>query len=62
MILDELDKNLIVCLSHDGRMSFKDIAEELDVTEKTIRLRYKKLVDSGVLKVVAMDGSKSSSA
>ena len=52
--LDELDRGLIVCLSHDGRMSFKDIAEELEVTEKTIRMRYKKLVDGGVLKVVGI--------
>ncbi|WP_420541531.1 Lrp/AsnC family transcriptional regulator [Guptibacillus sedimenti] len=52
--LDELDKGLIVCLSHDGRMSFKDIAEKLQVTEKTIRLRYKKLVDAEVLKVVGI--------
>jgi len=52
--LDELDKGLIVCLSHDGRMSFKEIAEELTVTEKTIRMRYKKLVDGKVLKVVGI--------
>jgi Lrp/AsnC family transcriptional regulator, regulator for asnA, asnC and gidA len=52
--LDDLDRGLMVCLSHDGRMSFKDIAEELQVTEKTIRMRYKKLVDAEVLKVVGI--------
>jgi Lrp/AsnC family transcriptional regulator, regulator for asnA, asnC and gidA len=52
--LDDLDRGLMVCLSHDGRMSFKDIAEELQVTEKTIRIRYKKLVDAEVLKVVGI--------
>jgi Lrp/AsnC family transcriptional regulator, regulator for asnA, asnC and gidA len=52
--LDDLDRGLMVCLSRDGRMSFKDIAEELQVTEKTIRMRYKKLVDAEVLKVVGI--------
>lgn len=34
----------------DGRKSFKLIAEELSVTENTIRSRVNKLVDEGILK------------
>jgi Lrp/AsnC family transcriptional regulator for asnA, asnC and gidA len=33
----------------DGRKSFKAIAEELSVSENTIRARVSKLVEEGVL-------------
>ncbi|WP_018924112.1 Lrp/AsnC family transcriptional regulator [Salsuginibacillus kocurii] len=52
--LDELDRAIIRCLSQDGRRSFTDIAQTLDVTEKTIRTRYRNLTDSGLLQVGAI--------
>jgi Lrp/AsnC family transcriptional regulator, regulator for asnA, asnC and gidA len=52
--LDEWDKDIIKCLSKDGRVSFTEIASTLNVTEKTIRLRYKNLVDNGIISVVGV--------
>ena len=38
----------------DGRRVFREVAEELGVTENTVRARYRKLVESGVLEVTAL--------
>lgn len=52
--IDDLDRGIIKALSMDGRMSFKEIAGRLNVTEKTIRLRYKSLVENKILEVVGV--------
>jgi Lrp/AsnC family transcriptional regulator for asnA, asnC and gidA len=52
--LDALDKGIIKLLAQDGRMSFTEIAEKLNVTEKTIRNRYKSLMDCKILKVTGV--------
>lgn len=52
--MDALDKGIIKLLAQDGRMSFTDIAEKLNVTEKTIRNRYKGLMDCKILKVTGV--------
>ncbi|MGG5254361.1 Lrp/AsnC family transcriptional regulator [Neobacillus sp. SM06] len=52
--IDELDRGIIQHLSKDGRMSFTEIAANLNVTEKTVRLRYKNLLDNGILEVVGI--------
>jgi Lrp/AsnC family transcriptional regulator for asnA, asnC and gidA len=49
--LDELDHGIIECLAQDGRISFTDLSKSLNVTEKTIRLRYKNLIDKDILGV-----------
>ncbi len=48
----DIDDTNIQILRHlqDGRKSFKLIAEELSVTENTIRSRVNKLMDEGILK------------
>ena len=38
----------------DGRRAFREVAEELGVTENTVRARYKKLIEAGVLEVTAL--------
>lgn len=53
-ILDELDTGIIQLLSRDGRMAYSEMAEKLDVTEKTIRSRYKNLIDNEIIKVTAV--------
>ncbi|SFB33195.1 Lrp/AsnC family transcriptional regulator, regulator for asnA, asnC and gidA [Lentibacillus halodurans] len=52
--IDDLDRQLIHKLSQDGRMSFRQLAEEIDVTEKTVRMRYKNLIDTNTLEVVGV--------
>lgn len=50
--MDDLDKRIIKLLSKDGRTSFRDLSKTLEVTEKTIRMRYTNLIDSGILEIV----------
>jgi len=38
----------------DGRKSYKQIADELAITENTVRGRVKKLIDEGVLEIAGM--------
>ena len=52
--IDELDRGIIKMLSRDGRIPFSEIANELEVTEKTIRLRYKNLVQNEIIEVVGV--------
>lgn len=52
--IDSLDRGIIQLLSKDGRMSFTEIANRLDVTEKTVRSRYKNLVETGIIDVVGI--------
>ncbi|WP_456279232.1 Lrp/AsnC family transcriptional regulator [Bacillus sp. AK128] len=52
--IDDLDRGIIKCLSADGRMSFTEIATQLNVTEKTIRSRYKNLLDHEIMQVVGV--------
>ena len=50
MSLDELDLRIIRSLNQDGRKPFKTIAEELDVSDTTIRKRVKRMQEDGVIK------------
>lgn len=52
--IDDLDKGIIKFLSKDGRMSFTEIASKLNVTEKTVRTRYKNLLEQEILNVVGV--------
>ncbi|PFP30836.1 AsnC family transcriptional regulator [Bacillus sp. AFS073361] len=52
--IDELDRGILQYISKDGRMSFTEIAAGLNVSEKTVRLRYKNLLDNGVMEVVGV--------
>jgi Lrp/AsnC family transcriptional regulator for asnA, asnC and gidA len=38
----------------DGRRAFREVAEDLGITENTVRARYKKLTEAGVLEVTAL--------
>jgi len=52
--LDEIDQSIIEVMRDDGRISFSEIASRLGVSPGMIRLRYNRLVELGVLKVVAI--------
>lgn len=52
--LDEVDLYIIDAMRQDGRIAFAQIAQQLDVSPGMIRVRYNRLVDLGVLKVVAI--------
>ncbi|HEY4281253.1 MAG TPA: Lrp/AsnC family transcriptional regulator [Conexibacter sp.] len=52
--LDDLDRALVAALQVDGRASFREIARKLAVAEGTIRNRYDRLTEAGVLDVVGV--------
>lgn len=53
MKIDEINVSIINHL-RDGRVPFKKIAEELGVSEGTIRSRVKKLQDEGILEITGL--------
>jgi len=47
--LDHLDEKIIEILKRDSRRPFVDIANQLKVSEGTIRSRVRRLVDEGII-------------
>ncbi len=52
--LDNLDRRLISLLQENGRRSNTEMARALDVTETTIRNRVTRLIDEGLINIVAV--------
>jgi Lrp/AsnC family transcriptional regulator for asnA, asnC and gidA len=52
--VDELDRRIIEALQENGRESFRRIASSLGVSEATVRARYQRLTNEGILQVVAV--------
>jgi len=48
--IDEVDQKIINLFHEDGRMSYRNIAKELDVSIGTVHNRIEKLVKAGVIK------------
>jgi DNA-binding Lrp family transcriptional regulator len=48
-VIDHLDERIIEILKKDSRKPFVEIAEELKVSEGTIRSRVRKLLEEGVI-------------
>ena len=51
---DKLNRSIIAMLQRDGRMAFSDIAQELGVSEGTIRNRVNNMKQAGMLRIVAI--------
>ena len=52
--LDRVDCRLIQLLQNDGRMPNNAIANELGISEFTVRRRLKRLLDGNIIKIVAV--------
>ncbi len=52
--LDEIDQRIIDLLREDGRLPYRAIARELELTESTVRARVKRLEESNTMRVVAV--------
>ena len=50
---DKVDLAILSVLQRDGRAPFSAVAKEVDLPESTVRLRTKKILDSGLVSVVA---------
>lgn len=52
--LDQTEKRIVQLLQRDGRMSFVDMAANIGVTEGTVRRKYYRLVNEGLLHIVGI--------
>lgn len=52
--LDPVDRGIIEALQENGRASFRAIAARVGVAEATVRSRYARLVDDGILLVTGV--------
>jgi Lrp/AsnC family transcriptional regulator for asnA, asnC and gidA len=52
--LDQFDHQILAALKEDGRMPFAEIARRLGVSAGMVRERYHRLVERGILQVVAV--------
>ncbi len=50
MSIDRLDLRIIRSLSGNARKPYKTIAQELDVSDATVRKRIKKMLEEGIIK------------
>lgn len=52
--LDEIDQHIVDFLRVDGRMSYREIARQLGVSESMVRKRVGRLLDSGWMRILAI--------
>jgi len=52
--LDPLDCGMIRLLQKDGRMSNTAMAQALGISEYTVRTRIKRILESGIIRIVAV--------
>jgi Lrp/AsnC family transcriptional regulator for asnA, asnC and gidA len=52
--LDEISKEIIELLQHDGRKPYSEIAKAVKLSEAAVRQRIQKLTESGVMQIVAV--------
>lgn len=52
--LDDVSKAIVVQLQSDGRKSYSDIGRAVELSEATVRQRVQKLIETGVMQIVAV--------
>jgi len=57
--LDDIDKAIIEQLQHDGRRPYTHIARQVGLSEAAVRQRVQRLIESGVMQIVAVTDPKS---
>jgi len=52
----KIDENTVAIIRHlrDGRKSFKKIADDLGISENTVRTRVKKMTEEGLLEITGL--------
>jgi Lrp/AsnC family transcriptional regulator for asnA, asnC and gidA len=53
-LLDDLNREIVARLQADGRRSYAAIAAEVGLSEAAVRQRVQRLLDSGVMQIVAV--------
>ncbi|MGC9962342.1 MAG: Lrp/AsnC family transcriptional regulator [Acidimicrobiales bacterium] len=53
-VLDDVSKQLVEELQRDGRRSYADLAKSVGLSEAAVRQRVRRLLDDGVMQIVAV--------
>ena len=54
LALDQINKQIIEHLQRDGRMSYATLAKEIGLSEAAVRQRVQRLLDAGIMQIVAV--------
>ena len=54
LMIDKTDSQIICFLQEDGRMPYTKIAEELGISEATVRTRIQRLISEKIISIVAV--------
>jgi Lrp/AsnC family transcriptional regulator for asnA, asnC and gidA len=54
VVIDEVDKRIIEQLQQDGRLPYTKLAAAVGLSEAAVRQRVQRLVESGVVQIVAV--------
>ena len=60
MSVDRIDLKIIRSLSQNARKSYKEISQETDVSDTTVRKRMQRMLDLGIIKKFNVLQKKSS--
>jgi Lrp/AsnC family transcriptional regulator, regulator for asnA, asnC and gidA len=52
--LDDIDRRLVLALQRDGRASYARLADEVAMSQATVRTRVQRLLESGVVQIAAV--------
>ena len=58
LLLDEIDRRIIAELQVDGRKPYTQMAPVVGLSEAAVRQRVQRLIDSGVMQIVAVTDPK----
>ncbi len=58
MLLDDIDRALIIELEKDARISSDALAKNLNISSTTIRRRTRRLIQEGIIRIVAVSDPK----
>lgn len=53
--MDDTDREILSILEEDGRASYTDIAEEIGVSEGTVRNRVERMVENGTIEKFSVE-------
>jgi Lrp/AsnC family transcriptional regulator for asnA, asnC and gidA len=52
--LDTIDRDIVRCLMRNGRKSSAAVARELGLVDRTVQYRIDRLIESGIVEVIAL--------
>jgi Lrp/AsnC family transcriptional regulator for asnA, asnC and gidA len=54
VVIDDVDKAIVEALQEDGRLPYTKLAKQVGLSEAAVRQRVQRLIESGVMQIVAV--------